>query len=154
MRQMNGQPSNRLCRTVRGSATLALSVALVAGITACSDDPDEATPSTRPEDLIVSEAAVAQGLADVRAMAAEILGQLGTEPAEAERTAEAIYDRWFEFEGTVRDADTDLYLQMEDGLSGIKAGIEARDADRVQRGKDDLDQAADAYLADQQGDDE
>jgi hypothetical protein len=144
------QPKGR-GRAGRVSATLALSVALGAGVTACSDDPEEATASTRPEDVIVSDAEVAQGLADVRAMAAEIPRQLSTDPVEAEQKAEAIYDRWFEFEGTVRHTDTDLYLQMEDGLSGIKAGIEERDADRVQRGMDDLDQAADAYLANQQG---
>jgi hypothetical protein len=130
---------------------LALVVSLGAGVAACSDDPDDATPATRPEDVIVSDADVADGLAEVRAMAAEVLGQLSTDPAQAEQTAEEIYDRWFEFEGTVRHTDTDLYLQMEDGLSGIKAGIEDRDADRVQRGNDDLDQAADAYLATHQG---
>jgi hypothetical protein len=133
---------------------LALTVALSAGTTACSDDPDVATTSTRPEDVIVSDAEVTQGLAEVRAMAAEIPTLLSTDAADAEQTAEAMYDRWFEFEGTVRQTDTDLYLQMEDGLSGIKAGIEDEDPDRVQRGIDDLEQAATAYLANQQGEDE
>ena len=87
-------------------------------------------------------------------MAAEIVGELSADAAKANQTAEAMYDRWFEFEGTVRQTDTDLYLQMEDGLSGIKAGIEDEDPDRVQRGIHDLEQAATAYLATQQGEDE
>jgi hypothetical protein len=133
---------------------LALAIVLGTGITACSDDPDEAATSTRPEDVIVTEAEVTQGLVDVRAMAAETVGELSADAAKANRTAEAMYDRWFEFEGTVRHTDTDLYLQMEDGLSGIKAGIEDQDPERVQRGIDDLEQAATAYLASQQGEDE
>jgi hypothetical protein len=133
---------------------LALAIVLGTGITACSDDPDEATTSTRPEDVIVTDAEVTQGLVDVRAMAAEIVGELSADAAKANQTAEAMYDRWFEFEGTVRHTDTDLYLQMEDGLSAIKAGIEDQDPERVQRGIHDLEQAATAYLATQQGEDE
>jgi hypothetical protein len=141
-------------RRRRVARALALTVALSAATAACSDDPSEATPTTRPEDVIVSDADVTQGLTEVRAMAAEIIGDLSADGAKANQTAEAMYDRWFEFEGTVRHTDTDLYLQMEDGLSGIKAGIEDQDPERVQRGIDDLEQAATAYLANQQGEDQ
>ena len=36
-----------------------------------------------------------------------------------------MYDTWYEFEGTVRKQEKNLYLQMEDGLSAIKAGVAA-----------------------------
>jgi uncharacterized cupredoxin-like copper-binding protein len=143
--------TNRPTRRARRGTALALTAALAVATAACSDDASDAksgaTSTTSPEERIVSDAEVIRGLADVRELAGTILDQLGSDPAEAERTAEAMNDRWFEFEGTVRKRDVDLYLQMEDGLSGIKAGIEKRDIDRVQRAKDDLDEAAEAYLA-------
>ncbi len=144
--------NGRSVRWIPNRGRVAMALVLVAssgwGVAACSDGgADAQTATTSPEDRIVSDAEVTEGLADVRAMATEILGQLGSDPPAAEQTAKAMYQRWFEFEGTVRKNDIDLYLQMEDGLSGIKAGIEKQAADRVQRGKNDLDEGADAYLA-------
>ena len=57
-----------------------------------------------------------------------------------------MYAKWFTFEGTVRKNDQDLYLTMEDGLSGMKIGVQTGKPDRVTSGLADFEQAADAYL--------
>ena len=133
-------------RALRVGALLA--TAMLGLVTAaCGGDDADQTADTSPEDRIVSNAEVTEGLADVRAKAAEVVGKLSTDPEAAAETSDAMFDSWFGFEGTVRKNDQDLYLQMEDGLTGIKAGVEDEDVDRARRGKDDLDEAAEAYLA-------
>ena len=104
------------------------------------------TATTGPDYEIVSDADVKAGLADVRKVAAGIKATLATDRAAAEAQARAMYDRWFEFEGTVRKNDKNLYLQMEDGLAAIKAGAEQNRADKVDKGLKDLEAGATAYL--------
>jgi hypothetical protein len=138
------QGCTRLRRVV---AAAVLSIAPTLGAACSAGDSTDASASTRPEDHVATPAEVTEGLADVRALADQVVAQLDADQASAERTVDAMYDRWFEFEGTVRRDDTDLYLQMEDGLSGVRAGVEDRELDRVERGLADLAEAADAYLA-------
>jgi hypothetical protein len=96
---------------------------------------------------LVPDAEVTAGLAEVRRLAAQIKATLATDQAEAERLSAEMYDVWFEFEGTVRKNEKNLYLQMEDGLAAVKAGAEQNRPDKVDKGLVDLDAGADQYLA-------
>ena len=58
-----------------------------------------------------------------------------------------MYDTWYGFEGTVRKNEKSLYLQMEDGLADIKAGVEKNDPARVDKGVQELEEGSQAYLA-------
>jgi len=108
--------------------------------------PSGAPGTTAPEERVSTAAEVTAGLADVRQQAATIKTTLTTDQAGAEAQSRAMYDRWFEFEGTVRKNDKNLYLQMEDGLAAIKAGAEQNRADKVDKGLKDLEEGATAYL--------
>ena len=86
----------------------------------CSNDRSRTTSTqTRPEGAH-PDTEVARGVGDVRALADDAVSKLSTDPAAAKSRVEALSARWFEFEGTVRERATNLYLQMEDGLSGIR----------------------------------
>jgi hypothetical protein len=104
-----------------------------------------ADPGT-PTYEIVPDAAVAAGLATVRSAAAAIKMTLPTDQTAAKAKVTAMYDTWFTFEGTVRRNDKNLYLQMEDGLAAIKAGVEQDRTDKVDKGIADLEAGATAYL--------
>jgi hypothetical protein len=115
---------------------------------AAAGQPGGSTPDTSAgaEYTIVPAAEVTAGLTEVRAMAAGIKATLATNQTDAVAQVRTMYDRWFEFEGTVRKNDKDLYLQMEDGLAAIKAGAEQNRADKVDKGLKDLEAGASAYL--------
>ena len=95
---------------------------------------------------IVTDAQVTAGLAEVRRIAAQIKTTLPANQTDATALSKDMYKTWFTFEGTVRKNDKDLYLQMEDGLAAIKAGVEQNRPDKVDRGIADLETGATAYL--------
>jgi hypothetical protein len=105
------------------------------------------TAGSGAEYQLVPDAEVTAGLTEVRRLAQQIKSTLATDQAEAERLSAQMYDAWFEFEGTVRKNDKDLYLQMEDGLAAVKAGAEQNRPDKVDKGLVDLNAGADQYLA-------
>lgn len=95
---------------------------------------------------IVPAAEVKAGLTEVRAMAAGVKATLAAGGTYAEADVRKMYDRWFLFEGSVRQNDKNLYLQMEDGLAAIKAGVEQKRPDKVDRGLKDLEDGSSSYL--------
>ena len=95
---------------------------------------------------IVPAAQVTAGLAEVRKLGAEAKAKLATDQPGAKTTVKTMYDKWFEFEGTVRKNDKNLYLQMEDGLAAIKAGVEQNNTTKVDKGINDLETGANQYL--------
>jgi hypothetical protein len=136
----------RTSRSVRASLAALLAVAALA---ACgsSGGSSASTPSTTsPEEKIVPAAEVTAGLAAVRAIAQGLPAGLAADQAKARKDVDDMYAKWFTFEGTVRKNDQDLYLTMEDGLGGMKIGVQENKPDRVTRGLSDFEQAADAYL--------
>lgn len=105
------------------------------------------TPGTEAETYeIVPDATVTAGLAEVRSLAAKARDQLAADPAAAKATAQTLKDRWFTFEGTVRQKDKARYLSLEDAMADITRGIDQGKADRVAKGVADLDRLAAEYL--------
>lgn len=96
---------------------------------------------------IVPDATVTAGLAEVRQQAGKIKAAVPGNPSEAEALRKAMYTTWYTFEGTVRKNEKSLYLQMEDGLAAIKAGVEQNDPAKVDKGIKDLEEGASGYLA-------
>ena len=136
----------RMSRSVR--ATLGVVLAATA-LAACgsSGGSSASTPSTTsPEEKIVPAAEVTAGLAAVRTFAQGLPAALAADQSQARKDVDGMYEKWFTFEGTVRKNDQDLYLTMEDGLGGMKIGVQEHKPDRVTRGLSDFETAADAYL--------
>jgi uncharacterized cupredoxin-like copper-binding protein len=118
------------------------------GLAACgSDQPDEAaattTTTTSPEEKVSTGAEVAAGLKALEATAADIAADEGADDA----AVDAMYVQWFEFEGTVRATDRDLYLDMEDQLAAIKTGVHDGDHDKVAAAAEKLRTVIDSYIA-------
>ncbi len=122
----------------------------VLGLSACGDSAATSAPTSStvsPSYSIVPPAKVSAGLAEVQRMAAALQATLATDQKAATADLEKMYTTWYEFEGTIRANDKDLYLQMEDGLGSIKLGVQENRPDRITSGMVDLTAGATAYLA-------
>ena len=112
---------------------------MVAGLillSACGSS-DSASPATAvagttgadgtvaPEDIKVDDATVAAGLTQMPATIAAAIAAIGTPEAGAK--LDAIEELWASFEGTVRDKESALYLQIEDQLSPLQRQISQGD---------------------------
>lgn len=127
---------------VRGTARLLLAAALSFGATGCGGSSEKSTSDKTSDTTsvgavyeVVSDAEVTAGLADVTAILSTLATLRQTSEADARAAVEKMYTRWFEFEGTIRNNDKDLYLQMEDGLVGAKIGVQE---DRPQKLSDGI----------------
>jgi len=137
----------QVSRSVRTVAVALLTAGALAACGSSGGGSSASTPTTQsPEEIIVPAAKVTAGFVAVRAIAQGLPAALGADQAQARKDVDRMYAKWFEFEGTVRKNDQDLYLTMEDGLSGMKIGVQTNKPDRVTSGLADFDQAVDAYL--------
>jgi hypothetical protein len=109
--------------------------------------PSSGTESQNTEYKVVSDAAVAKGLNELSVIQADIMATLATDPAGAKTKITKLYDKWFEFEGTIRQNEKKtIYLDMEDSLSNFKAGVQANDPTKAAKGTADFATATVAYL--------
>jgi len=124
------------------------------GLVACGDSDDSAgtnaapvaTTTTEeaggaPEDVIAPDAAVATGLAGLKALAAEIGAE--TDAAAGKAKSEGLEGFWAPVEGTVKKNEPDLYSTIEEDLSLLESG----DAKKAKTGADEMGETVDAYLA-------
>lgn len=122
----------------------------VLGLAGCGNSSTASAPATTtaaPGYSIVPAATVTAGLAEVQRIAATLQATLATDQKAATADLEKMYTTWYEFEGTIRAKDKDLYLQMEDGLGSIKLGVQENRPERITSGMVDLETGATAYLA-------
>lgn len=118
-------------RFVALSVTVLATLAAPALLGACgsdskSSDGSAAATSVKPEDIKVDDATVTAGLTKLPATIASAIAAIGTPDAEAK--LEAIEEEWASFEGTIRDKEAGLYLEIEDQLTPLQRQIEAGDA--------------------------
>ena len=121
------------------------SSAHIGGATAPADTGGPAD-TTSPEEVIVSDAEVSAGIANVDDQIALALTILPTDQAKAKAVVEQVYDTWYGIEGTIKQHSKDLYLDMEDGLGAVKNGVDQNDATKAQKGSTDFSAAASKYL--------
>lgn len=124
-------PSRTLAGTSRRLLAALAAVTTVAALSACGSDSKSsstesaAATSLAPEDIKVDDATVTAGLTKLPGTIASAIAAIGTPTADAE--LEAIEQEWASFEGTIRDKETDLYLEIEDQLTPLQRQIEAGD---------------------------
>jgi hypothetical protein len=135
---------------MRPSARIAALVVVTAlGVAACSSSSGSdatSTSTTRaPEDVIVSNAEAAAGLATLR----EIVGKAKTDAAAPNigSVADDAWEHWEKIEGRVKANDTGAYLEFEDALSDLRTGAKNDDTAKVQRGATTIDGLITKYLA-------
>ena len=85
-----------------------------------------AETTVKPEDVHVDAATVRAGLTKLPATIATAIAVIGTDGAKEK--LDAIEAEWFSFEGTVRETDSALYLEIEDQLTPLQRQIEDGDA--------------------------
>jgi len=108
--------------------------------------PAGSSDTTSPEDVIVPDAQVTAGIADIDDQIALVLTTLSTDQAKAKTQVDAVYDTWYSIEGTIKENSSDLYLDMEDGLGAVKNGVDQNDATKAKKGSTDFSAAASKYL--------
>lgn len=102
--------------------------------------------TTSPEELIVSDAEVAAGIAKIDDQIALVLTTLPIDQSNAKVLVDQTYDLWYGIEGTIKQNSTDLYLDMEDGLGGVKNGVDQTDLEKAEMGSTAFSAAASKYL--------
>ena len=119
-------------RPRRIALSLAALVFVAAPVTlgACGSDSKSGsvttTPSSvKPEDVKVDDATVTAGLTKMPSTIAAAIAAIGTPEASAKLAT--IEKEWAGFEGTIRDTEPDLYLQIEDQLTPLQRQIGAGD---------------------------
>lgn len=134
------------------SALTAAAISVLAGIalSACGGSSDSTAASASSVQgatyELVPDAQVTAGLGEVTTMLAGLPVLLATGDAEGRAGIEAMYTKWFEFEGTIRANDKDLYLAMEDGLVAAKIGVQENRPNKIDQGIVEFGDAATAYI--------
>lgn len=131
-------------------AGLVAAAALVA-LAGCSSDTSTSSPSTdasssasptgtTPEDLRTTDTAVAKGLNQINALAAEIAA---APAAQGQTLSDGIEPLWMPIEGTVQENSQETY----DAYEGAFTLLESGDVTKAQQGAKAVDDATKAYLA-------
>jgi hypothetical protein len=113
--------------------------------TACgSDDDDDESESTEEGYEIVSDAAVAQGWAQMLGRMAALSADPGTADEES---LEEVHELWEGFEGTVKQNDPDAYLAAEEALDAFLEAGEDGDAAAMASATEKMTTTSATYLA-------
>ncbi len=128
------------------SVTAACSSAKKGGTVGTETTSGDSSDTTSPEEVIVSDAEVAAGIAELDDQIALAVTTLPTDQAEATAVVDQLYDTWYGIEGRIKQNSTDLYLDMEDGLGAVKNGVDQNDAEKAQKGSTAFSAAASTYL--------
>ncbi len=137
------------CHLTKTLTGLVVVVPLSLGLGACSSSApaSSATETAAGETYkLVSAAEVARGLSEVERLQDATLVLYATSPPAAQANITKIYDKWYEVEGTIRKNDKAMYLDLEDGLSAFKGGIQTDGATKAAAGKAAFTKAKLAYL--------
>ena len=131
----------RKSRIATGLVAVAALVALVGCGTSSTSDTSSASPSSsKPEDQRTSDAAVAAGMNDINALAAEIAA---APAAQGKTLSEGIEPLWQPIEGTVQENSQETY----DAYEGAFTLLESGDVTKAQEGAKAVNEATEAYLA-------
>ncbi|MGE0879449.1 MAG: hypothetical protein AB7L13_09770 [Acidimicrobiia bacterium] len=124
---------------------LALPLAL-APLAACGDDSNES--SEVPENVIVSDADVTKGLAQMTTYVDEVVQKVKDKAGSKAATAsyDEAHEVWESVEGTVKKNSQELYLRFEDGLTALKNAANGTDVDKATKAAADVASATADYL--------
>lgn len=137
-------------RTTRKTALAVAALCLLAtsvGACSSSDSSSETTVNANATYNVVPDAEVTKGLGEVTAIMGTLQARRVADETDARAGLDEMYTKWFEFEGTVRKNEKDLYLQMEDGLVSVKIGVQENRIPKIVTGVADFETARAAYLA-------
>jgi hypothetical protein len=137
--------------STRALAAAAAALLLVVGVAACGDDGtshDTPSDAVTPEDVKVPMSEVVAGLPDMvdlgnAAASAAATGDYTTASAKFDD----LHEVWEGIEGTIKDADQDVYERIETAQGLIKDGAENDNSERVQQGASDQADAATEFIA-------
>jgi hypothetical protein len=119
------------------------------GVGACGDDDKTDTTSTAvttavaaaPEDTKAPDAAVTAGLKGLVTVANGIAAI--PDEAASKKASDGLEPIWMKVEGTVKDNEPDMYATIEEDLSLLESGDQAK----AKTGADEMSKTVDAYLA-------
>ncbi len=141
-------------RPLQNAAIALVAVSLI--FTGCGSSASRGSASKAPAGpattggatyAVVSNAKVATGLAALVTLAATAAAKVAAKGGDSEAAVNDMYTKWFEFEGTVRQNDESVYLDMEDALVSVKAGQKDNDAAKASKGAAALVTLTATYLA-------
>jgi iron uptake system EfeUOB component EfeO/EfeM len=134
----------------RAIGRLAVSAMLVAvtflGACSSDDEPKAAGPTTTaPEQKVSTDAEVSAGLAKMSALVSDQVAA-GPDTQKAAAARDELTTVWQSIEGTVKDKEPEIYVDIEDNMSLLSQGVEGDD-DKGALGARDIITSMDDYLA-------
>ena len=139
---------NRGRRTATNAVAIAMTAMCAVGVlSSCgSSSPKSSADTPAGSDYaLVPDAEVTAGLTKISATIATLEQRRKDDEADARAGLEDMYNLWFEFEGTIRKKEKEMYLQMEDGLVSIKIGVQENRLPKIASGVTDFETARAAY---------
>jgi iron uptake system EfeUOB component EfeO/EfeM len=119
---------------------VACALLLVAG--GCGDDDNASTAATEaPESRIAPDAEVSAGLRSLVGVADAI--SKASDKKASEQASKGLEPVWMKVEGTVKKNEPDMYATIEEDLSLLESGAQAK----TRSGAAELSKTVDAYLA-------
>jgi len=139
---------------LRSAPAAVLLAGLLAGgvlVSACSSSSGGSSDATRstsqaPEDVLVPNAQVAAGLANLGALVAQAGVQARAGADTVKDTANEAWEQWEKIEGRIKKNDIRAYLEFEDALSDVRTGAQDGDAAKVQKGATTIASLITTYL--------
>ena len=126
--------------------TAACSSSAKKDVATAPSDSSGSSDTSSPEEVIVSDAEVTAGIAELDDQIALALTTLPIDQSNAKVIVDQVYDTWYGIEGTIKQNSKDLYLDMEDGLGAVKNGVDQNDLTKAEKGSTDFSAAASKYL--------
>ena len=135
-------------RTAAVAASLACAVLVGAGCSSSSDDGGSTSTTVAPEDILVPNAQVTAGLANLRALVAQAKSEASARASTAQQTVDDSWSQWLEIEGRIKKNDTGAYLEFEDALSDMRIGAQEDEPGKIEKGATSVDALITSYLTD------
>jgi len=132
-------------RSLRRTVAGAVLVSMIFTGACSSDDGGDGSTTTAPEQKVSSDADVAAGLAKMQIKVSELLAA-GPDTEKAAKADDALEPIWQTIEGTIKKNEPDIYVDIEDSMALLSAGVEG-DEDKGSQGAKDIVAAMNDYLA-------
>ena len=127
----------------KGPIALAMTAILLLGGAACGDDKD-AEEAEEAGHEVVADSVVTKGLAATQQLLADI--ESGKE-ADKNKALEEVFEGWESYEGTIKQKEVSIYLDIEDALAAFQKAIKANNSADAKTASTKFTTAAQAYLA-------
>jgi hypothetical protein len=139
-----------MARLITRRLVIAGALLLTLGVAACGSDAgsssDEATEATEESHEVVPDSEVTAGLAELGTMGASASAAIAA-GSDATSDVDEMFEKWESIEGTIKQNETEMYLDFEDSLANLRNAAKDKDAATAATALKSFTGTTAAYLA-------